>query len=511
MIRKDLLDTLDTIANAAAAPAGNFGLTCLTFGLYLLLMVGTGLYFYRKSKNSIEDYLLGGRGLGSWVTALSAQASDMSGWLLMGLPGAVYLGGLSQSWIAIGLFLGTWINWLVVAPRLRVYTEKVGVLTISGFMDRRFRCPGKLIRISSALLTLFFFTIYAAAGLVGAGKLFETMFGIDYRAAVLIGSAVMVFYTLLGGFLAVCWTDLFQGALMFFAIVALPIYAMTTLEPGSIGRAYELKEVSLSLFPAGAAGSSALMVLSLAAWGLGYFGQPHILVRFMGIKSVKLLPRATRIAMIWVSLSLAGAICVGLLAAPMYADLDKVYAENVFIYMIRDLFHPLLGGVFLAAILAAIMSTIDSQLLVSSSSLTEDFYVSLFRPKSGDAEQLWVSRLSVVAITVFACALAFDRTSSIFDLVTFAWGGFGATFGPAILMGLYSRRSSWLPVLAGMLAGTAVLLLWKYWELNGYMYEIVPGFLANLATVLVLNHFLPERNPETLAEFDEVAAEVRAK
>lgn len=506
---------MNTVDNAAAVlthtTAQVSNLTYLTFGLYLLLLVMTGLYFYRRTQNSIEDYLLGGRGLGSWVTALSAQASDMSGWLLMGLPGAVYLFGFNQAWIAVGLLAGTWLNWLIVAPRLRVYTEKTDSLTIPAFLNKRFDCPHNLIRILSALLTLFFFTIYAASGLVGAGKLFESMFGIDYVAAVLIGAGVMVVYTLLGGFLAVCWTDLFQGALMFFAIVILPLIAMNTLEPGSIANAYEAKNITLSALPPAKSTIAALLsVFSLAAWGFGYFGQPHILVRFMGIKSIRLLPKATVIAIIWVIISLAGAIAIGLLAAPMYANLDKVNCENVFIYMIGDLFHPLIGGVFLAAILAAIMSTIDSQLLVSSSSLTEDFYVSLLRPKSQTQEQLLVSRLSVVAITLIACALAFDRNSSIFELVTFAWGGFGASFGPAILMGLYSRRSSWIPILAGMAAGTATLLIWKYFGLNNFLYEIVPGFVVNLLVTSVLIYVFPQKDAKILAEFDDMVAKIKA-
>lgn len=507
------MNTVDDAAAMLTRTAAHVsGLTYVTFGLYLLLMVLTGLYFYKRSKNSVEDYLLGGRGLGSWVTALSAQASDMSGWLLMGLPGAVYLFGINQAWIAVGLLAGTWLNWLVVAPRLRVYTEETDSLTIPAFLNKRFRCPRNLIRILSALLTLFFFTIYAASGLVGTGKLFESMFGIDYAVAVLVGAGVMVAYTLLGGFLAVCWTDLFQGALMFFAIVVLPLVAMSTLEPGSVARAYEVKNVTLSaLPPAESTGAALLAVFSLAAWGFGYFGQPHILVRFMGIKSIRLFPKATTIAIVWVIISLAGAVAIGLLAAPMYANLDRVTCENVFIYMIGDLFHPLIGGVFLAAILAAIMSTIDSQLLVSSSSLTEDFYVSLLRPKSQASEQLLVSRLSVVVITLIACALAFDRNSSIFELVTFAWGGFGAAFGPAILMGLYSRRSSWIPILVGMAAGTATLLVWKWFGLNSFLYEIVPGFVVNLIVTSALNYAFPQQNPEILAEFDDMVAKVKAK
>ncbi len=494
---------LATVSQAANAVAQNTSaMTYVTFGVYLLLMIATGLYFYKRASN-VEEYLLGGRGLGSWVTALSAQASDMSGWLLMGLPGAVYLGGLCQAWIAVGLLIGTALNWFLVAPRLRIYTELTRSLTISGFLDRRFRAPCNLIRVAAALLTLFFFTVYAAAGLVGAGKLFESMFGIDYVVAVVVGAAVMIVYTFLGGFLAVCWTDLFQGALMFGAIVVLPLVAFFQLEPGSVQQAYALKNVSLSLLPpAQNTVWSLVAIVSMAVWGLGYFGQPHILVRFMGIRSVKLFPRATTIALVWVIISLAGAVWIGLLSAPMFPVLNETIKEqeNVFIYMIGSLFHPLIGGVLLAAIMAAIMSTIDSQLLVSSSTLTEDFYVALFRRKSSEKEQLLVSRLAVIVITVIACGLAFERSSSIFDLVTFAWGGFGATFGPAILFALYSRRTSWLPVFAGMLVGTAVLLVWKQFGWNQVMYEILPAFIANVITVLVLNPLFPQNNPQVLSD-----------
>ena len=485
--------------------------TYLTFGLYLLLMIGTGLYFCWRANNNLEDYLLGGRGLGSWVTALSAQASDMSGWLLMGLPGAVYFFGINQMWIAVGLLGGTLLNWLIVAPRLRVYTGMMDSLTLNSFLDRRFRAPKNLIRIAGAVFTLFFFTVYAAAGLVSAGKLFETMFGIDYVAAVLIGAGVMIFYTLLGGFLAVCWTDLFQGILMFLAIVVLPIYAYTTLPAGSIEQAFAARDISFSLLPPEQTTPAALLaVVSLAAWGLGYFGQPHILVRFMGIRSVRLFPRATAIAMVWVVISLAGAVWIGALAAPMFPGLDKVNSENVFIYMIGRLFHPLPGGILLAAILAAIMSTIDSQLLVSSSSLTDDVYKHLLRPQCGEREELWVSRFSVIVITVVACALAFDRDSSIFDLVTFAWGGFGAIFGPAVLFALYSKRMTWLPVFCGMVAGLVVLLAWKAFHWNAMRYEIVPGVIANILTILIVNRFAGLKNPETEREFETMVAEIKA-
>ncbi len=486
----------------------NYDATFLTFSLYLLLMVAVGIYFYRKATH-LDDYLLGGRGMGSWVTALSAQASDMSGWLLMGLPGAVFLYGINQTWIAVGLALGTLLNWLLVSPRLRVYTEKTDSLTLSTFLGKRFRDPTGTLRILSAVITLIFFTIYASSGLVGAGKLFESMFGINYKLAVIVGTAVMIFYTLLGGFLAVCWTDLFQGALMFVAIIILPMVAWHQLEPGAIAAACETKNISMSIMPAGSAGMAILTVISTMAWGLGYFGQPHILVRFMSIKSVRELPKSMTIAMIWVLISLTGAIIIGLLAIPMYHDLPNSGNEKVFIYMIRDLFNPYIGGVLLAAILAAIMSTIDSQLLVSSSTLTEDFYAFVIRKDASEKEQMMVSRLGLLAIAIISCSLALDPNNTIFGLVTFAWGGFGAAFGPVVIMALFSKKTSWRSALAGMLIGTVVLLFWYFSGLNKYMYEIVPGFIANIVVILIINHFSPVNDPEIEAEFDDVVTHVK--
>lgn len=481
-----------------------------TFALYLLLMIAVGLYFYRRAKN-IEDYLLGGRGMGSWVTALSAQASDMSGWLLMALPGAVFMAGLGECWIAAGLALGTFLNWLLVAPRLRLYTASTHSLTLSTFFERRFRDPTRLLRLLTALLTLFFFTFYAASGLLGAGNLFRELFGINFTAAVLIGTAVMVFYTLLGGFLAVCWTDLFQGILMFAAIVILPLVAYWQLPPGALTEACAARGVALRLLPERLGWPELLAILSTAAWGLGYFGQPHILVRFMGIKSIRLLPRSMTIAMIWVLISLTGAVLIGLLAVPFYDGLDEYTSENVFIYLVKDLFNPALGGVLLAAILAAIMSTIDSQLLVSSSTLTEDFYVALINPRAGEKSQMLVSRGCVLLIALIACSMALTMNKNIFDLVNFAWGGFGAAFGPAVLTGLYSRRTTWQAVLAGIVVGTVVLIGWYLLGWNRYMYEIVPGFLANFLTILLVNRRVPQTDARVLAEFDQMRMLVKKR
>ncbi len=459
----------------------------ITFFCYFIFLMWVGIHFYKKT-TSIEDYLLGGRNMGSWVTALSAQASDMSGWLLMGLPGAVYLSGVNQSWIAIGLFAGTWLNWILVAPRLRVFTQKTNSLTLSGFFEERFRDPTGLLRIISAIITLIFFTIYASSGLVGAGKLFESMFSINYTLAVIVGAVVMILYTFLGGFMAVCWTDLFQGALMFFAIICVPAAAFSGAGGfDGVSAAIEAKKISMSLFSDGKNPISILAIISTMAWGLGYFGQPHILARFMSIRSVKELPKSTAIAVIWVFISLLCAVLIGLVAIPLFPQLTDGNQEKVFIYLIGKLFNPWMGGILLAAILAAIMSTIDSQLLVSSSTLTEDFYKHFIKKDASESEQIWVGRFCVLIIASVSILLALNPGNTVLGLVSYAWGGFGAAFGPVVLTALFSRKTSWQSALAGMITGTVVLIIWKNLGLGSVMYEIVPGFIANFAAIILMN------------------------
>lgn len=482
--------------------------TLTTFILYFFFLLWVGIYFYRKT-TSIDDYLLGGRNMGSWVTALSAQASDMSGWLLMGLPGAVYLSGVNQSWIAIGLWLGTLLNWILVAPRLRTYTSKTNSLTLSSFFEKRFQDPTGLLRIISALITLIFFTIYASSGLVAAGKLFESMFNIDYKIAIVIGAFVMILYTFLGGFMAVCWTDLFQGMLMFIAIIVVPISAYFFVGgSANIAAAIDLNKISMSLFTNGNETISFLAIISTAAWGLGYFGQPHILARFMSIKSVKELPTATWIAMIWVTISLAGAVIVGLIAIPMFPGLSGGEQEKVFIYMIEKLFNPWIGGIFLAAILAAIMSTIDSQLLVSSSVLTEDFYKHIIKKDASDLQQIWVGRACVLIISIISIILALIPGNTVLGLVSYAWAGFGSAFGPLVLAALFSKKTSWQSALAGMITGTLTAILWKNLGLGTWLYELAPGFLFNFAMMWFFNR---KFKCDCTDELAEIAKESRVK
>ena len=473
----------------------------ITFVVYFVALMGIGWYFYKKTIH-IEDYLLGGRKMGRWVTALSAQASDMSGWLLMGLPGAVFLLGVNQSWIAIGLFLGTVANWLLVAPRLRVYTGKTESLTISSFFEDRFKDPTGLLRIVSAIITLLFFTIYASSGLVGAGKLFESMFSINYTMAVVLGGIVIILYTFLGGFLAVCWTDLFQGSLMFVAIIVVPLIAFVN-QGGveGVAAAMAAKEISASIIPSGP--MPLLAIISTAAWGLGYFGQPHILSRFMSIRSVKEMPKSATIAIVWVAFSLSFAVFVGLVAIPMFPEVSGGDSEKVFIYMVRALFNPWIGGILLAAILSAIMSTIDSQLLVSSSALTEDFYKKLIKTDASEKELILIGRISVLLISLIAMLLALNPNNSILGLVSYAWGGFGAAFGPVILAALFSSKTNWKSALAGMVTGTLVLIIWERLGYNAYMYEIVPGFIANALTIWFVNFFTSPDDAEYYGTFVE--------
>ncbi|XPV75036.1 MAG: sodium/proline symporter PutP [Desulfovibrio sp.] len=483
--------------------------TLMTFGVYLIFLLAVGWYFYKRTA-SLEGYILGGRGLGSWVTALSAQASDMSGWLLMGLPGAVYLGGMNEAWIAIGLFIGTALNWIFVSARLRVYTQKTDTLTLSSFFENRFRDPTSLLRVGSSLIILIFFTIYSSSGLVAAGKLFESMFQIDYMTAVIAGSIVIVAYTFLGGFMAVCWTDFFQGGLMFFAIILVPCLGYSAVGgTSSIEAEMAARNIATSLFQNGAGQSlSILAILSTMAWGLGYFGQPHILTRFMGISSAKELPKATAIALVWVVISLCGAVIIGLISIPMFSGLHGGEQEKVFIYMIAKLFNPWVGGVLLAAILSAIMSTIDSQLLVSSSALTEDFYKKILRRDASEKELMLVGRLCVLVISIIAMSMALNPNNTVLGLVSYAWGGFGAAFGPVVLFSLFSRKTTWLSALSGMIVGTLVLVFWKDAGLGAQMYEIVPGFIANGLTIFCINIISPQKDEEILREFDGIKSEL---
>lgn len=477
----------------------------ITFIIYLAMMLGVGIMAYRRTQN-LSDFILGGRQLGPWTTALSAGASDMSGWLLMGLPGAAYVSGMSSLWIGIGLFIGTWTNWQIVARRLRVYSYETDSLTVPGFFAARFHDQGHLLRLVSAGFILLFFLFYTSSGLVAGGKLFETVFGLDYKIAVIAGALAVISYTLFGGFLAVSWTDLIQGLLMIAALIIVPIAALHA--NGGIGSVLAEVKASnpelLNLFTKPNGESLTLMaIVSSMAWGLGYAGQPHILARFKAIRCQSEIPVARRIAVTWTALGLIGAVLVGV-TGMVCMDTPLADPEKIFMALVNSLFHPAVAGVLLAAILAAIMSTADSQLLVSSSAFTDDFYKSLFRKDASEKELIWVGRLSVIALSIVATVLALNPASGVLDLVSYAWAGFGAAFGPALILSLYWRRTTKAGVIAGIISGGIMVVIWK--QLSGGLfdlYEIVPGFI--LATLAVIGVSLMSKPcTDTYATFDRV-------
>ena len=477
------------------------------FVLYIGLMMAIGVYYYRRTKN-MSDYFLGNRKLGAWVTSLSAEASDMSGWMLMGVPGFAYLAGLNAGWIAIGIAIGTWANWQFVAARLRRYTELAGnSLTLPEFLQNRYHDTSNLLRIVPAIFILIFFILYTSSGFVAAGKLFETVFGMPFQYAIFLGAGSVVFYTLIGGFLAVSRTDFIQGVMMFFAILIVPTCAAMSL--GGFGdtvsaiSAYKESMLQPLTKPDGST-MGVIELISLLAWGIGYFGQPHILVRFMAIKSTNELPQATRIAMTWVTLSLAAAVAIGMVGTVyLTTPLEGTNAETVFLVMTNQLFPPIIAGLMLSAVLAAIMSTASSQLLVAASAFAQDFYKTLIRKDANQTELVWISRASVLIIASIAVFLGFNPDSFILDMVAYAWAGFGAAFGPALLMSLFWKRTTRRGVIAGIIVGGVTVLAWKQFELFG-LYEIVPGFVFALIAIYIVSKLDAEPNREILDTFDRV-------
>lgn len=463
-----------------------------TFLGYLAFMLAIGLHFYKRNE-SLSDYLLGDRKLNKWVAAMSAQASDMSGWLLLGLPGYAYLQGVEACWIALGLVAGTYLNWRFVALRLRRYTEIAGnAITLPDYFVNRFHDSRRLLRIISALFILLFFLIYTASGFVAGAKLFESVFGLPYQSALVIGVVVIISYTALGGFMAVSWTDFFQGVIMFFAIIALPILAIQATG-GFTESTVALQQVDtgyLDLFSNGKGEPLGIIaMLSLVAWGMGYFGQPHILARFMAIREPAEIKPARKIAMTWVVASLVCSVLVGLLGRIYLPEtLDVAGSETIFMILVDKLTHPIVGGILLAAVLAAIMSTADSQLLVTSSALTEDLYRVIIRPQATDRELVWVSRGTVIGVATIACVIALNPNRSVLDLVSYAWAGFGAAFGPLVLISLYWKRMTYNGAVAGIIGGGLTVLVWKHLEGGIFgLYEIVPGFAASALLIALVS------------------------
>lgn len=461
----------------------------ITFLVYIFGMILIGFIAWR-STNSFDDYILGGRRLGSVVTALSAGASDMSGWLLMGLPGAIFLAGISESWIAIGLTVGAYINWKLVAGRLRVHTEiNNNALTLPDYLTGRFEDHSRLLRIISALVILLFFTIYCASGIVAGARLFESTFGMSYQSALWAGAAATILYTFIGGFLAVSWTDTVQASLMIFALILTPVIVI--LAVGGVGDSLTVIAVqnsgNLDMFK----GLNLVAIISLMGWGLGYFGQPHILARFMAADSHHTIVHARRISMAWMILCLAGTVAVGFFGIAYFANNPGLAgpvshnAERVFIELAQILFNPWIAGILLSAILAAVMSTLSCQLLVCSSAITEDLYKAFLRKNASQRELVWIGRLMVLVVALVAIALAANPENRVLGLVSYAWAGFGAAFGPVILFSVMWPRMTRNGALAGMIIGAATVLLWKQFVWLG-LYEIIPGFIfASIAIVVV--------------------------
>ena len=486
--------------------------TLVSLALYFVVMLGIGLYAYKKSTDDVSGFMLGGRSLSPSVAALSAGASDMSGWMLMGLPGAMYISGMSSLWIAIGLVIGAFLNYLIVAPRLRTYTEVANdSITLPDFFENRFKDKSRMLRVVSSVVIVVFFTLYTSSGIVAGGKLFESSFGLNYDVGLYVTAGVVVAYTLFGGFLAVSLTDFVQGCIMFVALVLVPVVAIS--EVGGLSEVqHSVSSINpelLNIF----SGVSLISIISAMAWGLGYFGQPHIIVRFMAIRSVKDMPTARRIGMSWMIVAIIGAMATGFTGVAYVAktgiEIDD--AETIFILLSQVLFSPLIAGFLLAAILAAIMSTISSQLLVTSSSLTEDFYKTFLHKEASEKQQVLVGRISVFIVALVAIYLAYDRNSTILTLVSNAWAGFGAAFGPVIIGSLYWKKMTRNAALAGMITGAVTVLLWIYLpvtingqSLSSLMYEIVPGFILCSLVIYIVSNMSPQDDTDILAKHDEM-------
>ncbi len=483
----------------------------VTFAIYLIAMIAIGFYAWYSTR-TFDDYILGGRSLGAYVTAMSAGASDMSGWLLMGLPGAIYLGGASEIWIVVGLLVGAWANWRFVAGPLRVYTERTrNALTLPDYFTHRFADDKRILRIISALVILLFFAVYCASGIVAGARLFESVFGVPYAQALWYGAAVTIAYTMIGGFLAVSWTDTVQASLMIFALILTPI--MVIVGNGGFDASMAvIREVDPSRLDWIGKGG-AIAIISSMAWGLGYFGQPHILARFMAAASVRSIPAARRIGMTWMAGCLLGSVAVGFFGIAWFgAHVDaaaevNANSERVFILLAEQLFNPWIAGILLSAILAAVMSTLSCQLLVCSSVLTEDLYRGFLRKKAGNRELVWVGRSGVLLIALVAIAIAWNPQSRVLGLVSYAWAGFGAAFGPVILLSLYWKRINRNGALAGMLAGAATVILWK--QSGSALYEIVPGFIAATIAIVVVSLLTREAPAAVQATHEEVKRELR--
>lgn len=479
---------------------------------YFILMIVIGVYAYLKSKKNAEGYMLGGRQLSPLVTALSAGASDMSGWLLMGLPGYMYASGIVSFWICLGLTMGAFLNYLIVAPRLRVYTQVANnSITLPDYFANRFDDRSHLLRVISAIVIIIFFTVYTAASLTAGGKLFDSALGFSYDLGIWVTAGIVVIYTLIGGFMAVSMTDFVQGCIMMIALLIVPIVAFTNV--GGVSSSIEITNAINPDLLNITNGVTLVGIISLMAWGLGYFGQPHIIVRFMAIRSVKDMPIARRIGMSWMVLSLVGAMATGFVGIAYVKNggmtLDD--PETIFLVFSQILFHPLVAGFLLAAILAAIMSTISSQLLVVSSSLTRDIYKLFLNKEASESHQVFISRVSVVAVSLLAIYMASNPDSSVLKLVSNAWAGLGAAFGPLVIMSLTWKRMNRNGALAGMIVGALVVIIWIYGGFNiagkpaaDFMYAIVPGFIFSFIAIIIGSIVTDKPTAKVQQQFEEM-------
>jgi len=500
----------------------------IAFAAYMMMMVGIGAVYMKRTNNS-ADYFLGGRGLGAWVAALSAQASDMSGWMLMGLPGAVYALGTGQSWIAIGLLTGTILNWIFVSGKLRRYTIRANnALTLPAYFENRFHDKKRILLTVSSVVIVIFFLVYTASALAAGGKLFQLVFGLDYRIALTIGAAVILLYTFMGGFMAVCVTDFIQGMLMLVGILAVPVIAVFMLGLENIPALLDASAVTggsesfLNLMHSGGKAYTGMEIFSQLAWGFGYCGMPHILVRFMAVKNEQELKKSRWVAIVWCTLSLFFACVVGVIGRaylyPMVLGADGAgSAENVFVEMITKMFTqelalPFIGGLFLCGILAAIMSTADSQLLVTASAVSEDLYHQIINPKAESKKVLAVSRITVLVVAVLAYIIALDPNSSIMGLVSNAWAGFGSAFGPLVVLSLYWKRTNLPGAIAGIVSGALTVIVWDYLPLAGGqtlgavtgLYSLALGFVISLVLIIAVSLATKAPSEEMLQEFDDV-------
>ena len=479
----------------------------IVFIVYLACMVGIGVFFFIRSRGGGEkEYFLGGRKMGPWVSALSAGASDMSAWVLMGLPASVYALGLGQVWIAVGLALGYALSWIFEAPRLRSFSIAADdSITIPQYLTNRFKSKSHALQVTCAMIFLIAYTIYAASSIKAAGTLFNTVLGVDSHVAMYIAAAIIVGYTFLGGFNAVCWTDFFQGMLMLGALLLAPIFAAANLPSGGSEAITAEAPGFFSFF------TSWQDIVSGLGWGLGYFGMPHIIIRFMSVESQKSLKRSAKIGITWTTLILIFAVLVGVIGR-MYLGFNETVSGNslVFISMVRKLFPSVISGVLLSAILAASMSTADSQLLSAASSFSSDVYKPLIRKNQAtNEEMIWNSRLVVLIVALLALVLAIDPgAGSIMDLVSNAWGVFGAAFGPVILLSLFWKRLNFAGAMAGIITGAAVDILWLLFLSGTGVYEIVPGFILGLVVAIAVTLATRAPSPEVLDLFDKGVSSV---